>query len=207
MSKTVPNKFKKLVMNLKIKYKVSILSLIILALIQTTCIKDNDPIRESPFFNFFDLPDIHIDTVENAGVNWEYGFRFKPIKAGFIDKLGIKLPAVGTYKVKLYDVTFGQLLIAHEISSLAKNTERYISIDKLFVGPDNELGLAIVADVFFKIRNLNGTEIPFPQDIGNLRILSFNEDTCGVNGCLSFPLKSNSSIIAPCVNLTFTVDE
>lgn len=176
-------------------------------LLQASCDKNNDPVRESPFFNFFDLQDIHIDTVENAGIIWEYGFRFKPIKAGFIDKLGIKLPAVGTYKVKLYDVTFGQLLVAHEISSLTKNTERYISINKLFIGPDNELGLSIVADVFFKIRNLNGAEIPFPQDIGNLRILSFNEDTCGANGCLSFPLKSNSTIIAPCVNLTFTVDE
>ena len=117
--------------------------------------------------------------------------------------MGIKVPTLGTYKVRLYDLASNQLLVEKEVISNEKNAEHFVSINEIKVGSGADLGLSLVADVFFKAQNLSGAEFPFPQDKGSLRIISFNEEKCGPNGCATFPANSNKIVIAPCVNLEF----
>ncbi len=170
------------------------------------CSSDEDSAIESPFFSFLSLPDIRIDTIENASAVWEYGFRFSSLKAGTITRLGIKVPTTGSYKVRLYDLANNQLLIEKEVQSSEKNAEHFVSISEIKIGSGADMGLSLVADVFFKAQNLSGAEFPFPQDKGNLRIISFNEEKCGPNGCATFPATINKTVIAPCVNLEFKAD-
>jgi len=173
-----------------------------------SCKKDKIDIpEESPFFDFLNSTGIKIDTIEKAAVSWEYGFRFSPIKNGQVTKLGIKLPGVGDFKVKLYDLDTQTVLAEQIVSSLVKSEESFLSINNTNLTAGKEYGLSVVADVFFRTTNTNLTAFSFPIKKGSLNILSFNEDnTCGTSGCGKFPVTVNLNRLAPCVNLVFNPD-
>ncbi len=78
-------------------------ALLLLLATLASCTEDNVPKpEESPFFTFFDEPNIAIDTTPVAATIWEYGFEFNPIVSGKITKLGVKLPTTGTFIVRLW---------------------------------------------------------------------------------------------------------
>ncbi|MDQ3143023.1 MAG: hypothetical protein M3Q56_12335 [Bacteroidota bacterium] len=176
---------------------------LLLSVLYFGCNKD-DAAKESPFFSFFELSGIKIDTVKMALEVWEYGFRFKPLKTGTVSQLGLKVPTIGTYKIKLYNLSTNQVLAEKTVQSIHQNEEHFVDITPVTLAEGSEFGVALVADVFFKVRNINGQSFSFPMEKGNLSIISFNEAPCGPSGCATFPNITNNSVIAPCVNLVFT---
>jgi len=175
-------------------------------LLLNSCTKDSDSKEEMPLFSFLSEGGTSIDTIRNGAVVWEYGFRFKPLKAGKITKLGIKVPAINSFKVKLYDLTNQTILAQTTIQSMNEGGEFFGDIADVNISAGADLGVAIVADVFFKVRNLNGDAFSFPITKDNLSIISFNEEICGPNGCNAFPGTTNGTVIAPCVNIVFVKD-
>lgn len=171
------------------------------------CGKDDKPVAYSPLFSFFEASNIIIDTIVNAPATWEYGFHFKSLKNQTITRVGIKVPVEGSFRVKLYDLANGNRIVDTLVTSSVKFTESFININPIKISSNAEFGIAIVADVFFKVRNANSSAVNFPVTIGLIEIKSFNEDDCGVSGCPDFPLVTNNLVIAPCVNLTLIEDE
>lgn len=174
--------------------------------IAIACSKDSDLKEEMPFFSLLTLSGTSIDTVRNAADVWEYGFRFKTLQSGRITKLGIKVPAVSTFKVKLYDLTTQKILKETDIQSTKEGNAFFADIADISVNSGDEFGVAIVADVFFRVRNLSGEAFSFPILKDNISIVSFNENACGPNGCSSFPILTNDQVIAPCVDIVFVKD-
>lgn len=172
-----------------------------------SCGKDDKPLEYSPLFSFFEKNNIIIDTVINAPSTWEYGFRFKSLKNQTITRVGIKVPVAGSFKVKLYDLNNGNLLVDTLVTSTLKFEESFININPIKIPINGEFGIAIVADVFFKVRNASGVAVDFPVTIGLIEVKSFNEEICGIPGCSEFPLITNNLVIAPCVNLTLVDTE
>lgn len=175
-------------------------------LLLTSCTKDSESKEEMPLFSFLSQSGTSIDTIRNGAAIWEYGFRFKPLKTGKITKLGIKVPAINTFKVKLYNLTTQTIIAQTSIQSTSEGGEFFGDIADVNVTSGADLGVAIVADVFFKVRNLNGDAFSFPITKDNLSIISFNEEICGPNGCNAFPGTTNGTVIAPCVNIVFIKD-
>lgn len=167
------------------------------------CKKDDANLQESPFFDFLRLSGSTIDTITNAPKVWEYGFRFKPLVNGRISQLGISVPIVGDFIVRLYNVSNNHIITEHIIHSSVEGKEAFTGIPEIQVNAGDDLGLTIRADVFFKVQNLNGKHFVFPITKKNINIISFNEEACGNLGCAAFPINENTAIIAPCVNLVF----
>ncbi len=181
-------------------------SILTISLLLIHCSDDKTHLLETPIFDFLSIPNTKIDTVKQAASVWEYGFRFKSKVDGNLSKLGLLLPDTGSFKVRLYNLTTNSLLVEKTIQSQIVNTENYIDISPIEIKAGNEFGVSLIADVFFNVRNLNGESFNFPITKGNISILSFNEEPCGVNGCPFFPSTSVSSLIAPCVNIGFTAN-
>lgn len=158
---------------------------------------------EEPFFSYLKSPNITIDTIKKAPNIWEYGFKFKPLKSGYIKALGVKLPTAGNFKVKLYDLTLNSIVLDTMIQAPFVNSESFIDVAPIPLNGNTEYGVSLVADVFFKVRQNNSLEFLFPQDIGSIKVIGFFEEKCGSNGCLNFPDVSNSLVIAPCVSFKF----
>lgn len=170
------------------------------------CNDENSNPLETPIFSLLDQAGIKIDTVTQAAATWEYGFKFQSLVNGTLSKLGILVPDTGTYKIRLYNLNTRQLLIEKFIESKLSSTEYYVSIPPVEIKAGIDFGVSLVADVFFNVRNANGDVFNFPITKGNLKILSFNEEPCGINGCPFFPTTSVTNLIAPCVNIGFTAD-
>ncbi len=167
-----------------------------------SCEKESTSIQE-PFFSYLKAPNITIDTIEKAASVWEYGFKFKPIKGAYLKALGVKLPTVGKFKVKLYNLNLNAIVIDTMIQSPFVNAETFIDVAPIPLNGNTEYGVALVADVFFKVRHTNNLEFVFPQEIGSIKVIGFFEEKCGNNGCPSFPAISNSLVIAPCVSFKY----
>lgn len=182
------------------------LGLLFILLSCFNCSDDNTIVEEKPFTSFLKLDSIQIDTITMANNVWEYGFRFSPTSNGVITKLGIKVPVINTFKVKLYNIASNQILAQTTITTSSSDGEFFGDIADIPVNSGDDLGLAIVADVFFKVKNLSGEAFMFPVTRDNISIKSFNEEICGVNGCNAFPSNTNNFVIAPCVNLVFVKD-
>ncbi|MBK9222732.1 MAG: hypothetical protein IPO78_16555 [Saprospiraceae bacterium] len=180
-----------------------ICSILVFCIAFSSCSDDNTSIEEKPFTSFINNSGVAIDTIKKATEVWEYGFRFKPLANGTITKLGLKVPVIGSFNVKLYKLSNNQLLAQTSINSTSEVGEFFGDITDLKVNAGDDLGLAIVADVFFKVRNLSGETFMFPITKDNISIQSFHEEICGPNGCNAFPSNTNSQVIAPCVNLIF----
>lgn len=180
--------------------------ILMLGFLFTQCTDENSNPLESPIFSLLQSPGIKIDTVTQAASTWEYGFKFTSLVNGKLSKLGILVPDTGTYKVRLYNLSSNTLLLEQHIASKKVNTEFFVSISPIEIAAGTNFGVSLVADVFFNVRNANGDVFNFPITKGNIKILSFNEEPCGINGCPFFPSTSVTTLIAPCVNIGFTAD-
>lgn len=169
------------------------------------CSEDMSIIQE-PFFSFLKSSNITIDTVEKAANVWEYGFKFTPLQSGIVKQLGIKVPAIGNFKVKLYNLITNSVIVDTIIESKAKGTESFIEVENLKLSNNTNYGLSIVADVFFKVKQNTGAVFVFPQVIGSIQVYGFFEEKCGANGCAVFPVALNDLVIAPCVSFKFQAD-
>jgi hypothetical protein len=194
-------------MNRKLMNPLSLILVVIIVLICKACKDDSNAIEENPIFTMLSLPGTKVDTIEKAAKIWEYGFRFTPLKAGAITKFGIKVPSVGKYKVRFYTLDNDSLVQELEIESKVKHEEYYLNVSNLRIKPGAEYGLSLIADAFFKVKHTDSTAISFPMTIGNIKVLSFNEEACGITGCGDFPDNINSLVIAPCVTLGYIGDE
>ena len=180
--------------------------ILMLGILFSQCSDENSNPLESPIFSLLQSPGIKIDTVTQAANTWEYGFKFTSLVNGKLSKLGILVPDTGTYKVRLYNLSSNTLLLEQNIASKKVNTESFVSISPIEIATGTNFGVSLVADVFFNVRNANGDVFNFPITKGNIKILSFNEDPCGTNGCPFFPVTSVTALIAPCVNIGFTAN-
>lgn len=179
---------------------------LLLGILFTQCTNENSNPLETPFFSLLESSGIKIDTVTQAANTWEYGFKFTSLVNGKLSKLGILVPDTGSYKVRLYNLSSNILLLEQNIASKKVNTESFVNVSPIEITAGTNFGVSLVADVFFNVRNANGDVFNFPITKGNIKIISFNEDPCGANGCPSFPLTSVTNLIAPCVNIGFTAD-
>lgn len=175
---------------------------IVLLLVVISCNGEENIIQE-PFFSYLKTPNSTIDTIKKAASVWEYGFKFKPVKGGYLKALGVKLPTVGAYKVKLYNISTNVVILDTMIQAPFINSESFIDVAPIPLNGNTEYGVALVADVFFKVRQNSNLEFIFPQEIGNIIVIGFFEEKCGNNGCLSFPVVANNLVIAPCVSFKF----
>lgn len=192
---------------MKITLPFIALSLLFVSLF-ISCKKDApDPVPESPFFTFFDQPAIEIDTTPVAADTWEYGFVFEPLTAGTITQLGIKLPVTGTFTAKLWDLTAATdvVLLEEEITSSTVHTPVFMDITRVKVPKNARLGVTVHANSFYRLQKQNASEFSFPLEVGNIRIVSFNEQMTATS-LATFPSVVNKTRISPCVNVVFIAD-
>ncbi|MBK7233529.1 MAG: hypothetical protein IPH93_15015 [Saprospiraceae bacterium] len=115
-----------------------------------SCQRNDIETLNGPFFSYLNRNGVSIDTVANAAKFWEYGFQFKSLKLQTMNGVGIKVPAIGIFKVKLYDLILGKLLLDTVVNSFITNQETYININEIKLVENGVFGIAIVADVFLK---------------------------------------------------------
>lgn len=181
--------------------------LLLLAILASCKKEDAEPVEESPFFVFFDQPAIEIDTTPVSAATWEYGFVFNPLAKGTITKLGIKLPVTGEFTVKLWDLSGNNPVILSEqkATSATIHTPAFVDISPVAVQKNAILGISVLANSFYRIQKQDASEFTFPIEIGNIRIVSFNEEMSAV-GLAVFPQIINKTRVAPCVNVVFVAD-
>lgn len=176
--------------------------------ILVSCDKKNDPVvEESPFFVFFDQASITIDTIPVAASTWQYGFTFKPLLDGRITQLGIKLPATGSFTVKLWDLSggTGTVLSEQSVNSVTAHTPAFVTIPAIDVKKNATLGVTVLANSFYHVKKQDATAFAFPLPVGNISITSFNE-VMNANATTPFPPATNTTQVAPCVNVVFIAD-
>jgi len=80
-----------------------------------SCNSENE--QEDVIFELLSRTDIKTDTIPQAQATWVYGFKIRTAKAGTVEQLGIKLPATGSYQVKLWNLDKGQVLAEKTLTS------------------------------------------------------------------------------------------
>jgi len=183
--------------------KDKFLALLIMIVISYT--KNDKVIEYAPFFEFFKQNNIILDTIDKAAAKWEYGFKFKSLVDQKIKKVGIFLPAVGSFEVRIYDINLNKILLDTTITTTVRLKEFYINIPEIAIPKNGIFGLTVKADSFIKLKDNRNIDFVFPRTVGSIDILSFNEMNCNINLCNSFPSFNNTQIIAPCVNAYFEV--
>ena len=180
-----------------------------IAIMIFSCSRDESPLAEdeSPFFSFFDLNNIQIDTTETATNQWEYGFVFSPVRNGKIDALGLKLPQTGTFTVRLWDLSGANPVLIQEelVASDTKHQPNFLSIQDVAVEKDKKYGITILASSFYRIYKKDGSNFDFPLTVKNIQIFSFNE-ALNPTGETLFPDATTDDHVAPCVNVVFVAD-
>lgn len=182
------------------------LTLLLTAVLLFSCKPEEPGVEESPFFRYFNESDILVDTVAKATSSWDYGFVFSPLEDGEITELGIKMPATGNFDVGLWNLSGStpQLLRSERIVQGAEHAETFVKISPLQVEKNAKLGVFVLADAFYRIGKQDGSKFPFPQDVNNIRIESFNEAE-NSTGAIDVPRVINDTRVAPCVNVIFIV--
>lgn len=170
-----------------------------------SCEKENNP--ESPFFDFFNESAIVIDTFEQAGDTWEYGFTFTPLKSGNITELGLKLPSQGNFSATLWDLSGAtpSVLSSKTLNYNSAHADIFSAIDAIDLAANQRFGITVRSNAFYRMRKSGMEPFSFPRTAGNIRIESFNQNINNT-GMASFPISTNDTIIAPCVNVIFIAD-
>lgn len=192
---------------MKTKFRIYVCAVFALALI-SSCKEDENPkVEESPFFVFFDQPAITIDTTPVAANTWEYGFVFNPIADGKITKLGLKLPVSGEFTVKLWDLSGSTPVILRDqkITSATVHTPAFVDISPVSVPKNAQLGISVLANSFYRLKKNDASAFAFPVVVDNIRIVSFNEEMSNTS-LVTFPKNTNTTSVAPCVNVVFVAD-
>jgi len=175
----------------------------------SSCTEDNaaKP-EESPFFTFFDVPAITIDTTPVAATLWEYGFEFSPVVDGRITKFGVKLPTTGPCVVRLWRLYgSGAPTVIKEQAVIVGTAHEptFVEINPLSVDANAPLGITVWANSFYRIEKQDASEFTFPIKVGNIEIAAFKEAPNN-SGMAMFPATKNSTTVAPCVNVVFVAD-
>jgi hypothetical protein len=174
----------------------------------TSCKNDIEQIvEEDPVFYLLSQPNIIIDTVTSTAKKWDYGFAFNTTKKGNVQKLGLVLPVVGKFKVKLFALSNDSILIEKEIESKKSGSKNFLDIKSIPLSTNSEYGISVNANSFYKMRKPDSTNFAFPMKIGNINLLSFNEQQCTSQNCDKFPKNANSLVIAPCVTIIFVPED
>lgn len=184
-------------------------ALLLLLATLASCTEDNVPKpEESPFFTFFDEPNIAIDTTPVAATIWEYGFEFNPIVSGKITKLGVKLPTTGTFIVRLWRL-YGNgaptVITERVVTVNTAHEPTFTDINPVYFGANDPLAITVLANSFYRVSKQDGSDFTFPLEVGNIAITSFMEAT-NTTGMAMLPATKNSTTVAPCVNVVFVAD-
>ena len=171
------------------------------------CAKDENPLEESPFFEFFNESLINIDTVEQAADSWEYGFGFTPLKSGKITKFGIKLPATGDFSVTLWDLSGPTPLVmhTHAVNSSALHENALDDIPGFALQAGVQYGITVRSNAFYRITKPGNGKFTFPKTFGNIRIDAYRE-VINNTGLATFPTMTSDTRVTPCVNVIFIAD-
>ncbi len=170
-----------------------------------SCNSENE--QEDVIFELLSRTDIKTDTIPQAQATWVYGFKIRPSKAGTVEQVGIKLPATGSYQVKLWNLDKGQLLAEKTLSSQTAHQEVYAALENIAVEANVTLGVAVKANTFYKISKKDGTLFNFPIVDGNLKVLSYHETQLSANPNAEFPDFESKTQMAPCVDIVFIADK
>ncbi len=170
-----------------------------------SCNKSDLKPEEKPFLDLLNQPALVIDT-SIVQSEWVYGFKFSITKSGNITALGMKLPKEGSYSVKLWDLDKNVLLAETSISSSAPHAAVFKTISQVNVEKNATLGIAVMANSFYKIRKSDLSDFIFPIQKGNINIISFNESKISENPSNKFPEKTNVSQMSPCVDIIFIAE-
>lgn len=192
---------------MKTRFRFAVSVLLLLSVLASCKDEDAQPVEESPFFVFFDQPAITIDTTPVSATTWEYGFVFNPLVDGSINKLGVKLPVTGEFTVKLWDLSGNTPLILSEqkATSTTSHIPVFVDIPSIAVQKNATLGITVLANSFYRIQKQDASEFTFPMEVGNIRIVSFNEEMSATS-LATFPGIINKTRVAPCVNVVFVAD-
>lgn len=184
-----------------------ILSFIGLSALLFCCKKDDKNVGESPFFDFFATSAIEIDTVEQAGDTWEYGFTFSPLKPGKITELGVKLPTTGSFLVTFWEVSGANsvALKSQIITTSAQHEATFFDIADISLSTQKKYGITLLADAFYRITQTGNTPFAYPKTVGNIQIESFVESVNNSTEA-SLPTTTNDTRVAPCVDVIFIAD-
>ena len=177
-----------------------------LFLVFCACNKSVTPVEESPFYDYFQIADIVIDTTTVPTSEWEYGFVFKPLKKGEIRKLGLKLPVQGEFTVRLWNFDPPIPIIIHErkIRVNQNHFPEFVNIP-FFKTEATKMGISVISNNFYRVQKKDSTAFTFPINVGNISILSFNESQI-ISGVSDFPNNTNQLRVAPCVNVVFVAE-
>ncbi|MBL7799063.1 MAG: hypothetical protein JNJ90_21365 [Saprospiraceae bacterium] len=183
--------------------------LLLLLTALASCTEDNVPKpEESPFFTFFDEPNIAIDTTPVAATLWEYGFEFNPIASGKITKLGVKLPTTGNFVVRLWRL-YGNgaptVIVERVVTVNTAHEPTFTDINPLYFDANDPLAVTVWANSFYRVSKQDGSDFTFPLEVGNIAITSFKEAPNTSNMAM-LPATKNSTTVAPCVNVVFVAD-
>ena len=170
------------------------------------CKKESVSTEEKPFIDLLNQSSLLIDTTIEVNT-WIYGFKFKALKSGNITSLGIKLPKEGPYPATLWDLDKNVVLAEALITSNTSHQTVFKSITPIRVLKNTTLGISIVANSFYKMRNKDLSAFAFPIQKGNINILSFNESKSQENPSNEFPSKDNATQMSPCVDIIFIAED
>jgi hypothetical protein len=190
---------------MKTMHYLKLWMLIVLVTAFVSCNSENE--QEDVIFELLSRTDIKTDTIPQAQTTWVYGFKIRPAKAGTIEQVGIKLPATGSYQVKLWNLDKGQLLAEKTISSQAAHKVVYAALENIAVEANVTLGVAVKANTFYKISRKDGAPFIFPIVDGNLKVLSYHETQLSANPNADFPDIESKTQMAPCVDIVFIADK
>ena len=182
-------------------------SLISLSLVVAFCKKEDAVVEESPVFQLFNDASISIDTVTEVADTWDYGFAFRPVKSGVIDRLAMKLPREGSFTVTLWDLN-GIYPVALTIRNMTQGEAHqtgFQDISGVRVEKGKKYGISILANTFYRITRAGGEFFDFPRVIGNIEVGAFHE-AINTTGLASFPSETNDTRVAPCVDVIFIAD-
>ena len=130
----------------------------------TSCKNDIEQIvEEDPVFYLLSQPNIIIDTVTSTAKKWDYGFAFNTTKKGNVQKLGLVLPVVGKFKVKLFALSNDSILIEKEIESKKSGSKNFLDIKSIPLSTNSEYGISVNANSFYKMRKPDSTNFAFPM--------------------------------------------
>lgn len=147
-----------------------------------------------------------IDTVKQAATFWNYGFTFSVNKSISIALLGLVVPKTGIFQVKLYNLSNSMSSAAIDSATISglENQPSFGAISEVLVQPGQIMGISIVSDAYYKVKNIDNSNInyPFSSDNGVVSILSYRMDTINKS---SFPIPQEQNFFWPCVDFKYKI--
>ncbi|MGX9986009.1 hypothetical protein [Soonwooa purpurea] len=158
--------------------------LILLALFSLVgCRKDDDTpdpkiyLEENPLTGFLQNSGFSQKTLDyvNFNVNYEFGYRFRPLVKGQINAVSYKIPANATnVRVTLWNASTKSPLKTITIPNVVANTEIKQTIEPFSVDPTIEYLISYNGNDWYHRKKSDDTGIIYPVNVGNISITGYS---------------------------------